>query len=361
MISRKGRPAGSTGRAGQGTLHPTGYDRRMSNQLRLGIVGVGRMGAFHARTVAPSPLIDLVAVADLDTAAATAIAEEIGAQPTDFDALLAAQIVDAVLIATPTASHPALVRRAIDAGVDVLCEKPLSLDLGESRELAQYADKMGRLLQIGFWRRFSPPWATAKRLLDAGAIGRPLMIRLSQWDADPPPAEFCDPAKSGGLAIDCGVHEYDLAEWFTEGRVQSVSSFPMPIVSSALAETGDIDNLLAVLEMSDGVVATVDLSRNCRYGDDVRTEILGENGAIFIDLLPVGRTRLATADGVVEIGESVTEDAFGAGIRNQAEAFARAVAGEQVDVPLALTSTRSVEIGNAIRQSTDLSQPVAIP
>ncbi len=309
------------------------------------------MGAVHARTIAPSPLIDVVAIADTDTAAAAAVAGEVGASPlSTTDHLRDQSGIDAWLIATPTATHPGLVREALASGLHVLCEKPLSLDIEDSRSLGAEAAETGKVLQVGFWRRFSPPWATAKRLLDSGAIGRPLMVRLSQWDANPPPASFCDPAKSGGLAIDCGVHEFDLAEWFTGRTVEKVTSFELPLVDQSLAEVGDVDNLVAVLEMGDGVVATVDLSRNCRYDDDVRTEILGELGAIFVDLLPVGRTRLATANGVEVVPGSETEDAFGAGIRAQAEAFARAIAGDDVDIPLADASTRAVATGLAIQQ-----------
>ncbi len=318
----------------------------------MGVIGVGRMGAFHATAIAPSPLVDVVAVVDTDAAVAHSVAGRIGAYPcTTIEQALADDDIEAWLIATPTTSHPALVRQGLDAGLHVLCEKPLSLDPADSDRLGREAATHGRVLQVGFWRRFSPPWATAKRLIDSGAIGRPLMVRLSQWDADPPPVSFCDPATSGGLAIDCGVHEYDLAEWFTGCPVTKVTSFNLPLVDESLAAVGDVDNLVAVLELDGGAVATVDLSRNCRYEDDVRTEILGEQGAIFIDLLPSGRTRLATASGTVVVAGSETEDAFGVGIRAQAEAFARAVAGESVDVPDAGASTRAVATGLAVQHA----------
>jgi myo-inositol 2-dehydrogenase/D-chiro-inositol 1-dehydrogenase len=177
------------------------------------------------------------------------------------------------------------------------------------------------------------------------------MLRLSQWDADPPPASFCDPATSGGLAIDCGVHEFDLAEWMSGLEIEKVSAHTLPLVDATLAEVGDVDNLVAVLELSGGAVATVDLSRNCRYGDDVRTEVLGDAGAIFVDLLPTSRTRLATAAGVEVIAESVTDDAFRAGVITQADAFARAVRGGEFDVPGAAASTRAVVVGLAVREA----------
>ncbi len=322
------------------------------DQLRLAIVGLGRMGSYHARTLVTSDHVDVLAVADTDRQAAAVLAGEIGAAPVASLAELARRDdIEAWLVATPTLTHPEIVETALAAGMHVLCEKPLALDPAVGRRVGSAAIEAGLVLQIGFWRRFAPPWASAKSLVAAGAIGRPLLLRLSQWDADPPPAQFCDPVSSGGLAIDCGVHEYDLAEWLTGQRIERVTAHTLPLVDPSLAEVGDVDNLLAVLELTDGAVATVDLSRNCRYGDDVRTEVLGEDGAIFVDLLPTSRTRLATADRIEVVAGSTTEDAFFAGVLAQAEAFAAAVRGANGDVPLAEASTRAVIVGRMVQSA----------
>jgi myo-inositol 2-dehydrogenase/D-chiro-inositol 1-dehydrogenase len=310
------------------------------------------MGAFHARTLAKSEYVEVTAVADTSGDRAGTLAAELDVDSfTSPESLLDYDEIEAWVIATPTLSHPAVVTLALDAGLHVLCEKPLALDLDVSLQLENRASEAGRLLQIGFWRRFAPPWAKAKELIDAGAIGRPLMVRLSQWDADPPPASFCDPAISGGLAIDCGVHEYDLAEWLTGLRIERVAARNLPLVDSTLGEVGDVDNLVAILDLSGGAVATVDLSRNCRYGDDVRTEILGDAGALFVDMLPTGRARLATAAGVETVAGSEADDAFYAGVLAQADAFAGAVRGRSIDVPRASASTRAVTVGRAVQQA----------
>lgn len=316
------------------------------------------MGAFHARTIAPSPLIEVAAIADTDPGAVGELAEVVGVDPlTSLSELSEREDIDAWLISTPTTTHPDVVRSALEAGVHILCEKPLALDPDESERLGAEAARLGLVLQVGFWRRFSPPWATAKRLVGAGAIGRPLIIRLSQWDADPPPAVFCDPASSGGLAIDCGVHEFDLAEWLTGLTVTGVSARNLPLVDETLAAVGDVDNLVAMLDLEGDAIATVDLSRNCRYGDDVRTELLGSEGALFIDLLPTGRTRLATATRNEIVAGSETEDAFAAGVLAQAEAFAAAVSGGISDYPGAEASTRAVAIGLEVRVAADSGGP----
>ncbi len=153
---------------------------------------------------------------------------------------------------------------------------------------------------------------------------------------------------SGGLAIDCGVHEFDLAEWLTGRAITQVSAWALPIVEPAVGEAGDVDNLVAVLELDGGAVATVDLSRNARYGDDVRTEVLGSNGALLIDLLPSSRTRLGSVRGMRELAESSVDDAMAVGVADQARAFAHAVRGETVDVPGAEASVRATEVGRAV-------------
>lgn len=324
----------------------------MDATLRLAVVGVGRMGAVHARTIATSELVDIVAVADVDNSAAEAVAAEIGAAAYSSPEELAdSGEAEAWLIATPTTSHPEVVRLALDAGLHVLCEKPLALDPADSDALGAAAESRDRKLQVGFWRRFAPPWAVARELVARGAVGRPLLVRLSQWDADPPPAAFCDPTSSGGLAIDCGVHEFDLAEWLTGLEVTQVTARNLPLVDESLATVGDVDNLVAVLDLEGGAAATVDLSRNCRYGDDVRTEILGSEGAIFVDLLPTSRTRLATSAGIETIAASQVDDAFTAGVVAQAEVFAQVVRGEALDYPAAVASSRAVAIGLAVRQA----------
>lgn len=331
--------------------------------LKLAVIGVGRMGQIHARILSQIDEVDIVAIVDSRSEMVEPLARELGVSPySNIEAALGEESVEAWLIATPTPTHCTLVRTALDAGLHVLCEKPLSLDPSEGAELGDLADRSGLVLQIGFWRRFSPPWRAAKKALQAGAIGEPVMIRLSQWDANPPPPEFCDPAVSGGLAIDCGVHEFDLAEWFTGSTVLSVIGRNLRLVDATVGATGDVDNLVAMLELANGVTATVDLSRNSRYGDDVRTEILGSQGALLIDSIPTGQTRVATAAGVHVLEDSRTDDATTAGVANQARAFAACVRGEAVDVPTAAASTRAVAIGRAVQRSaeTGLSESVSV-
>jgi predicted dehydrogenase len=334
----------------------------MSDPLQLALVGLGRMGSVHASAIAALDSIEVVAVADpsADARAAASLLfpkARLLAEPADAFELAG---IEACLLATPTPLHPAQVRAALGAGLHVLCEKPLSLDPAESLDIDRAATRAGLVLQLGFWRRYAPPWRAAKDALEQDRIGVPLYLRLAQWDADPPPASFCDPLVSGGLAIDCGVHEYDLAEWFSGRRVVRVRAYAAPIVDESLAAVGDVDNLVAVLELEGGAIATVDLSRNCRFGDDVRTEILGSQGALLIDLLPVGRVRLGTSDGMIDLEGVDVDDVTSAGVANQAEAFAAAIRGTGPAGPGAVASARATLIGRAIQESIRTGESIDI-
>lgn len=321
--------------------------------LRLAVLGLGRMGRFHLAALAGVDSVDVVALGEpAPDALAVAAAMQPGAKPyATVEEALAHPGLEACLIASPTPSHPALVDAALDAGLHVLCEKPLALDPTEAERLGGRAAAAGRVLHVGFWRRFSAPWRTAKAHIDAGDIGSPLLVRLCQWDSSPPPASFCDPAVSGGLAIDCGVHEYDLAEWLTDRRIMRVTAWALPIVDAEIGAAGDVDNLVAVLDLDGGGAATVDLSRNARYGDDVRTEILGSNGALLIDALPRGCARLGDADGLRDVAGSATDDVMASGVAGQMQAFAAAVRGSTVDLPGARASATATRVGAAVTEA----------
>lgn len=320
------------------------------------------MGRFHLAALDDVEAIDVVALAEPADEALTraAASRPSAAAHREVAAALAHPGLEGCIVASPTATHTAVVEAALGAGLHVLCEKPLALDPSAADRLGRAAEQEGLVLQVGFWRRFSPPWSAAKVAIDAGKIGRPLFVRLAQWDADAPPASFCDPAVSGGLAIDCGVHEYDLAEWLTARRVIGVRAWTLPIVDEAVAAAGDVDNLLAVLRLDDGAMATVDLSRNARFGDDVRTEALGSSGAVFVELLPTGRARLGDGTGMHDIPGSTTVDAMAAGVAAQASAFAARVRGGDVELPGAHASARATRIGLAVIESAHTGREVEL-
>jgi predicted dehydrogenase len=340
--------------------------RTGAEPVRAALLGLGRMGRVHARAIAGHvPELDVVAVAEP--------AEELRRRAGDFfgagvrayassDEALEHPGLEACVIVTPTHSHPEVCRRAIERGLHVMCEKPLALDVGETDAIGRLAQDAERILQVGFWRRFAPTWVEAKRLIDAGAIGRPVWARSSQWDAGIGSLYLCDPAVTGGLMIDLGVHDFDLVEWLTGERITSVETRVLRMVEPALTEIGDMDNAHMLLELSGDVSGLVDLSRNAAYGDDVRTEVLGEHGAVFVDTLPHGMTVVGTAAGLRDALPTPVEDAFLIGVAAELRAFAQAIRGEldPASLPGAEASARSLAVALAAQASARQGAPVAL-
>lgn len=330
-------------------------------KVGMALVGAGRMGAVHAAAIRRSATAELRAVVDVNEEAARAAA---GGAPvfTQLEEALARPEVEAVVVAAPTPFHAAVTEAALESGRPALCEKPLSFDPAVSVRLAGRAAAAGLTLAVGFWRRFSPPWAAARRLLRAGAIGEPLFIRLSQWDAHPPPPAFCAREVSGGLPIDCGVHEFELMEFLLGKSPTSVRARALPAADREVAAAGDVDNCLIEAELEGGAAGIIDLSRNCRYGDDVRTEILGSEGALLADGLPRGRLRIGDRKGLRTVAGSETEDFMQAGVRNQLEAFTRAVReGGGEEMADGFAASRAVTVGLAAWESIDRGVKVTLP
>ncbi len=272
----------------------------MAAQIHVGVIGLGRMGRLYARTVAS--LVDgarLVAVADVDPTVRAQVATQFAVPHAFADAayVLALDEVDAVIIATPTSSHRDLVIAAAHAGKAIFCEKPLALTLDGTREAIAAARRAGVPLQVGFMRRFDTAYRKAKALIDAGSIGRPVTFKAVGRDPFCPRAAFADPQHSGGLIIDMGIHDFDLARWLMGAEVERVSAEGTLMVCHDLAAVGDIDNAVVNLRFRSGALGNVEVSRNAFYGYDIRTEVLGSEGAVTIGNLPANARAAADTGG----------------------------------------------------------------
>ena len=264
--------------------------------MNVALVGLGRMGTVHLRAIRELvPNVALAAVAEPRAAlvAASDLTGDVVVYP-DASGALRHPGLDGCIVVTPTETHASIVADALELGLHVFCEKPLTLRPEESLQLQELAESRGLVLQIGFWRRFSPLLVEARRLLQEGAIGRPILLRLVQWDVDCPPAAWCDPRRSGGIFVDMGVHEYDELEWLLDARITELTAHPLALVNEELADVGDFDNALVFAGLEGGARAIIDMSRNGRYADDLRLEILGSDGALLADTVPASRLRIGT-------------------------------------------------------------------
>ncbi len=337
----------------------------MSERVRIGVVGAGRMGSIHARLIVRDVhQARLAGIADLNVHAARHLASELGDPPVfrSLDDMLAAGGIDAVLIATSSNGHLDAIRAAAAAGRDILCEKPIALTLADTDAAIAAADAAGVRLQVGFMRRWDPDYARAKARLASGALGRPMLFKSLQFDAEPPPVAFAHPAVSGGIMVDMGIHEFDLARWLMDDEVVEVHAYGSSIAHPSLATVGDVDSAVVNLRFAGGTTGTVELARNTTYGEDVRTEILATAGSVWVGHLPIshGAWSGRAAGGVAADLADATVPRFEGAYAAQTRGFAQAILDDRpVDVPGA-AGAAALAIAIAADHSMRERRPVAV-
>jgi len=264
--------------------------------MRIGLVGIGRIGAFHAATLKGLDNVEQVVVADVDPPRAQAVAKELGlVSVPDVDALLGGGL-DGVAICAPTRAHAELIGRALDAGLTTFCEKPLASDLRGTRLIASRVAGGVVPVQIGFQRRFDAGFRAAREAVTSGSLGWVHTIRANTGDAAPPPASYIP--TSGGFFRDCSIHDFDAVRFVTGREVVSVYAVGENRGEAFFAESGDIDAAAALLTLDDGTIALISGSRYNARGYDVRLEALGSKDSISVGL--DGRMPLRSAENDVD-------------------------------------------------------------
>jgi myo-inositol 2-dehydrogenase / D-chiro-inositol 1-dehydrogenase len=250
--------------------------------MRLGLIGLGRIGAFHAQTLTDLPVVDSLVVTDALPAVTAEVAARLGAEPADSPAALLAAGVDGVVVAAATDAHPSLIVAAAEAGLPVFCEKPVARTMAEGLEVQRRADATGVPVHIGYQRRFDAAFQAARAAVTGGELGWLHTVRATTLDPAPPPAAYV--AVSGGIFRDCSVHDFDIIRWVTGHEVTEVYAVGGNRGADYIKEAGDADTTGAILTLDDGTIAVVSNSRHNARGYDVRMEIHGFTDSIAVGL-----------------------------------------------------------------------------
>ncbi|TJZ91273.1 inositol 2-dehydrogenase [Paracoccus gahaiensis] len=246
--------------------------------LKVALLGAGRIGLVHAKSMTATTASRVVAVADVNMQAARDLADRIGAQARSVEDILADTDIEAVLIATSTDTHSDLITRATAAGKAVLCEKPVDLSLERALATLAAAEATGCPVMIGFNRRFDPNFAALKAAFDDGQIGAGELLSITSFDPAPPPVDYI--ASSGGLFRDMMIHDFDMACWLFGGPPARITAQGASLVDPAIGAAGDVDTAVVTMVWDDGRLAVVKNSRRAGYGYDQRIEILGSGGLL---------------------------------------------------------------------------------
>ncbi|MFJ9639076.1 Gfo/Idh/MocA family oxidoreductase [Streptomyces sp. NPDC101178] len=263
--------------------------------MRIGLIGTGRIGTFHAEALSRHPAVESLLVADTDPERAAVAATRTGAAAVPVDAMFTGEghgLPDALVICSATAAHAPLIARAARAGLPTFCEKPIALDLPGTLGALAEVEAAGSILQLGFMRRFDAGYAEARAAVRDGRLGRLHTVRAVTSDPAPPPADYLP--LSGGLYRDCLVHDFDILRWVTGREVREVYATGSDAGPVMFREAGDVDTAAALLTLDDGTLATATATRCNGAGYDVRMELAGE-----LDQLAVGlddRTPLTSAE-----------------------------------------------------------------
>ncbi len=323
--------------------------------LSIAVIGAGRIGRIHAPNVAALSDARLIGVADVDSAAATKLAEACGARVLSLDEAFAA---DAVVIGSPTPTHADYIERAAAAGRAIFCEKPIDLDATRVRTCLEAVRRAGVPLMVGFNRRFDPHFAALKRRMDDGEIGKLELLTIFSKDPGPPPISYIE--TSGGLFRDCMIHDLDMARFMLGEEPVELHASASCLVDPAIGKAGDVDTAVATLRTASGKLCQISNSRRATYGYDQRIEAHGEKG-----LLRAGNVTATTVEYASSAGFSTDPalpfflERYAEAYRLELNAFISAVTAGEMPKPngedgleallLADAATRSAQNGEAVR------------
>ena len=291
--------------------------------MRLGLIGLGRIGAFHAETLTGLGA-DLV-VNDAVPAVTERVAEKFGAAPADTPAAVLAAGIDGLVIAAATDAHPQLILAGVEAGLPVFCEKPVARGAAEAAEVLRHC--AGARVQIGFNRRFDAAIQAARDAVRSGELGWLHTVRSTTMDPAPPPAGYL--AGSGGIFRDCSVHDFDTIRYVTGREVSEVYATGSARGDDVFAATGDVSTAAATLTLDDGTLAVVSNTRYNGRGYDVRLELHGSADSIAVGLEDKLPLRSVEPGVTFPAGPPHTffMDRFSAAYRRELAAFTELVAG----------------------------------
>lgn len=325
--------------------------------LRVGIVGLGRLGKRHAEN-----LKNKISGADL-TAACSVVEDELlwaekelGISKTykNYDTMIVEEALDAVCLISTSAVHAEQSIKALKAGLHVFSEKPMGVSVEECREVEKVVRQHPQqVFFIGFVRRFDPSYAYAKEKIAAGAVGEPFLIRSQTVDLDEyAPFQVKFVPQSGGIFLDCNIHDIDLARWFLGSEIASVHAVGGSYAHPEFEAIHDADNTVALCRFEDNKMAVLSASRTAFHGHDTHTEITGTKGILKIGHTPQ-KNHVEILDSYGVRKECVNDfyERFQEGFVREIQEFVNCIRENRKPEVSALDGLKATEVGFALTES----------
>lgn len=341
---------------------------KQGKQISVGLVGLGRLGRQHADNLAHRiPNCKLMAVCSVIPEEVEEAQQELNVPYgyTNYEDMLRNQELDAIFIASPSSYHCEQIEQALEAGFHVFSEKPLGLYMEEALRVQKAVRKHpNQLFMLGFMRRYDRSYAYAKKQIEAGAIGEPVLIRC--YGIDPAQAmpgfmQFAKSNYSGGLFLDMAIHDLDLARWYLGVEAERVWAIGGSHRYTELAELNDAETGAALVQFAGNKMGIFVAGRNCAHGYHIETEIIGTQGSLRIGTVPEKNQVMILDDrGVVRECANGFLERFEQAYMDEAVEFVQAILeGRQPKVTVE-DGVLSTALGYACKESYESGQLVNV-
>lgn len=326
---------------------------------RIGILGCGRIGQVHARSLMRMSGAQLTAVADAFPEAASNLAATTGAVAMGADDLIASADIDAVIICTPTDTHYDLIHAAARAGKAIFCEKPVDMSADRIRDCMDVVAEHGVPFLTAFNRRFDPNFANVQARIAAGEIGNVEIVTILSRDPSPPPVSYIK--SSGGIFRDMMIHDLDMARFLLGEEPVQVFAVGSSLVDPEIGAAGDVDTAAVTLTTASGKICQISNSRRASYGYDQRIEVHGSGGMLRAENMLENQVEVATGDGFQRAPTmNFFLERYEAAYLREMTEFVEGVSAKRAVSPGISDGLRAQMLADAAALSLETGQPVQV-
>ena len=331
-----------------------------SQKINVGLIGLGRIGKMQAKNICRKlPSLNLKSVADPKPD--IEFIQNLGQITVHEDAqeIISDKDINAVIISSPTPTHFNLIKKCLKNNKHVFCEKPISFSKNEINEIIDLMVIQKSFVQVGLNRRFDEEFILLKEKIKEGLIGKTQIIHITNHDSTIPKFKFLK--SSGGMLFDLCIHDFDMLRFITGEKIKEIYVNGAIFIEPRLKDINDIDNAIITLELTNGVLCTIDSSRQTHFGYDQRIEVFGSKGMISIDNKPTQLFLLSNESKTVKskIKESFVER-YESSYINELEHFYKCIVGGKSPIVGPENILDAIHIATAGTKSLELNKPVMV-
>ncbi len=318
--------------------------------IRIGLLGAGRIGQIHARSVNALDNVEIVAIHDPVDEAAAFVQAMTGAARASLLEIVDDPDIDAVIIASPAMKHAEQILEAAQGGKHIFCEKPIDMNMDMVRECVAAVEKAGVKMMVGFNHRFDTNFNAVKRNIENGEVGEVELVQITSRDPSAPPLDYLK--TSGGIFVDMMIHDFDMARYVLDDEIVEVSATGSVLTDPAIGRIGDLDTATATLKSSKGRIAVITNSRRSSYGYDQRVEVHGSKGMVRANNLRGTSVTLANATGYrSDPLLDYFQERYAVSYKSELQTFCRVISGQDEKHPDHIDGLKAIELAEAAWES----------